>query len=83
MLGLQTFTPSKFRMLGITTVRMDYGFSPAEIAKLRQAAELTKKKAETLWSRGQNAAAARMEEEWSLQWRRIRELEEERNAKGA
>lgn len=55
----------------------------AEIAKLRQAAELTKKKAETLWSRGQNAAAARMEEEWRLQWRRIREMEEERDAKGA
>ena len=34
VLGLQTFTPSKFRMLGITTVRMDYGFSPAEIARI-------------------------------------------------
>ena len=34
VLGLKTFTPSKFRMLGITTVRMDYGFSPAEIARI-------------------------------------------------
>ena len=33
-LGLKTFTPSKFRMLGITTVRMDYGFSPQEIARI-------------------------------------------------
>lgn len=54
-----------------------------EIMCARRQADLMKKKADTLWSRGQNAAAARMEEEWRLLWRRIKELEEERDAKGA
>ena len=34
LLGMETFSPSKFRILGITTLRLDYGFPPKEIARL-------------------------------------------------
>ncbi len=34
LLGLKEFRPSAFRMLGITTIRLDYGFSPEEIAQI-------------------------------------------------
>ena len=34
ILGLKEFRPSAFRMLGITTIRLDYGFSPEEIAQI-------------------------------------------------
>lgn len=34
LLGLPEFNPASFRMLGITTLRLDYGFSAEEIARL-------------------------------------------------
>ena len=34
LLGIREFSPSAFRMLGITTLRLDYGFGLEEIAEL-------------------------------------------------
>ena len=34
LLDLPDFNPTSFRMLGITTLRLDYGFSAEEIARL-------------------------------------------------
>ena len=34
LLGIQEFSPSAFRMLGISTLRLDYGFGLEEIAEL-------------------------------------------------
>ena len=34
LLDLPEFTPTSFRMLGITTLRLDYGFSAEEMARL-------------------------------------------------
>lgn len=34
LLGIKEFSPSAFRMLGITTLRLDYGFGLEEIVKL-------------------------------------------------